>query len=105
VPGKVTGLFYGAPKQFLAQCIGTATCFVFVFASMWVFFKLVDVIIGNRVSAEVELAGLDLPEVGALAYPEFVLSPGSSVGAFEAPTPSPAPAPAPAGATARVEAL
>src|SRR6059036_2858557 len=105
VPGKVTGLFYGAPKQFLAECIGTVTCCVFVFASMWVFFKLVDVIIGNRVSAEVELAGLDLPEVGALAYPEFVLSPGSSVGAFEAPTPSPAPAPAPAGATARVEAL
>jgi Amt family ammonium transporter len=103
VPGKVTGLFYGAPKQFLAQCIGTATCFVFVFASMWVFFKLVDVIIGNRVSAEVELAGLDLPEVGALAYPEFVLSPGSSVGAFEPQRPVPAPAGAPA--TARVEAL
>jgi len=105
VPGKVTGLFYGAPKQFLAQCIGTLTCFVFVFASMWVFFKLVDVILGNRVSVETELAGLDLPEVGALAYPEFVLSPGSSVGAFEAPKPLPAPSPAPAAATARVEAL
>jgi ammonium transporter, Amt family len=105
VPGKVTGLFYGAPKQFLAQCIGTLTCFVFVFASMWVFFKLVDVILGNRVSVETELAGLDLPEVGALAYPEFVLSPGSSVGAFEPPKPLPAPAPAAAGATARVEAL
>src|SRR5438094_5321708 len=105
VPGKVTGLFYGAPKQFLAQCIGTLTCFVFVFASMWVFFKLVDAILGNRVSAEVELAGLDLPEVGALAYPEFVLSPGSSVGAFEPQRPSPAPAPAPAGATARVESF
>jgi Amt family ammonium transporter len=103
VPGKVTGLFYGAPKQFLAECIGTVTCCVFVFASMWAFFKLVDVILGNRVSAEVELAGLDLPEVGALAYPEFVLSPGTSVGAYEPSRPSPAPAPAPA--TARVEAL
>ena len=105
VPGKVTGLFYGAPKQFLAECIGTVTCVVFVFASMWVFFKLVDVIIGNRVSAEVELAGLDLPEVGALAYPEFVLSPGNSVGAFEPSRPSPTPSPAPAGATARVESF
>jgi Amt family ammonium transporter len=104
VPGKVTGLFYGAPRQFLAQCIGTLTCFVFVFASMWVFFKLVDVLVGNRVSAEVELAGLDLPEVGALAYPEFVLSPGTSIGAFEPPAPARAPAAAPAGATARVEA-
>jgi len=41
-----------------------------------------------RVSAEVEMAGLDLPEVGALAYPEFVLSPGT-IGSYE-----PAPAPA-----------
>jgi Amt family ammonium transporter len=105
VPGKVTGLFYGAPKQFLAECIGVLTCFVFVFATVFVFFKVLDAIIGNRVSAETELAGLDLPEVGALAYPEFVLSPGSSVGAFEPPKPLPVPAPAPAGATARVEAL
>jgi Amt family ammonium transporter len=105
VPGKVAGLFYGAPKQFLAQCIGTLTCIVFVFVTMSLFFKLVDMIIGNRVSAEVELAGLDLPEVGALAYPEFVQSPGSSVGAFEAPAPAGARATAPAGATLRTEAL
>ena len=65
----------------------------------------VDVILGNRVSAEVELAGLDLSEVGALAYPEFVLSPGNSAGAFEAPRPSPVPASAPAGATVRVESF
>ena len=102
VPGKVTGLFYGAPKQFLAECIGTLTCFVFVFATMWVFFKVVDVIVGNRVSAETELAGLDLPEVGALAYPDFVLSPGS-IGGFE-PSAVPAPAPAGAPAVARVTA-
>jgi len=90
VPGKVTGLFYGDGRQFLAQCIGTITCCVFVFAMMWVFFKIVDAMVGNRVSAEVELAGLDLPEVGALAYPEFVLSPGGTAG-FE-PTPAPTPA-------------
>jgi Amt family ammonium transporter len=35
---------------------------------------VVDKIIGNRVSAEVELEGLDLPEMGALAYPEFAKS-------------------------------
>ncbi len=28
VPGTVTGLFYGAPKQFVAQVIGTLVCFV-----------------------------------------------------------------------------
>jgi ammonium transporter, Amt family len=74
VPGTVTGLFYGAPKQFLAQVIGTLTCFVFVFAAFYVFFKVLDAVLGNRVSAETEIAGLDLPEMGALAYPEFALA-------------------------------
>ena len=93
VPGTVTGLFYGDARQFFAQCIGTLTCAVFVFTSFYLFFKLVDVVIGNRVSAEVEIAGLDLPEMGALAYPEFEIatSTGSS-GALPAPTPMPAPA-------------
>ena len=77
VPGTVTGLFYGDGKQFAAQCIGTLTCFVFVFVSFYVFFKVLDKIIGNRVSAEVELQGLDLPEMGALAYPEFQSAPGT----------------------------
>ncbi len=71
VPGAVTGLFYGNSSQFFAQCIGTLTCFVFVFVSFYVFFKVLDAIMGNRVSAETEIAGLDLPEMGALAYPEF----------------------------------
>jgi Amt family ammonium transporter len=74
VPGAVTGLFYGDSKQFFAQCIGTLTCFVFVFVSFYVFFKVLDAILGNRVSPETEMAGLDLPEMGALAYPEFEVS-------------------------------
>ena len=59
-----------------AQIVGTVTCFVFVFASFYAFFKVVDVLVGNRVSAEVELEGLDMPEMGALGYPDFVLTPG-----------------------------
>jgi Amt family ammonium transporter len=70
---------------------------VFVFTSFYLFFKLVDVVIGNRVSAEVEIAGLDLPEMGALAYPEFEIATSTtSSGALPAPTPMPAPASAPA---------
>ena len=38
------------------------------------FFKVLDKVIGNRVSAETELAGLDMPEMGALAYPEFTMT-------------------------------
>ncbi len=78
VPGTVTGLLYGDARQFAAQCVGTLTCFAFVFVSFYAFFKLVDLLIGNRVSAEVEIGGLDLPEMGALAYPEFPLSPASA---------------------------
>jgi len=73
VPGTVKGLFYGDASQFGAQCIGTLTCIAFVFVSFFVFFKVVDALMGNRVSAEVELEGLDISEMGALAYPDFVL--------------------------------
>ncbi len=86
VSGTVRGLFYGGAGQLLAQCIGALVCFAFVFATMWVFFKVVDLVHGNRVPAETELAGLDLPEMGALAYPEFAMSSStSSTWTVEAP--------------------
>ncbi len=70
VATPVTGLFYGGGfNQLFAELIGTATCFVFVFASFFIFFKVVGALVGNRVPAEVEIAGLDMAEVGALAYP------------------------------------
>src|SRR5216117_2368393 len=80
VPGAVRGLFYGDASQFLAEAIGTMTCVAFVFTSFYFFFKLVDVLLGNRVPADVELAGLDLPEMGALGYPDFVINPGGAEG-------------------------
>lgn len=54
----------------------TATTVVCVFVTFNVFSTLVEKTIGNRVSAEVEIEGLDIPEMGALAYPDFVLTPG-----------------------------
>jgi len=80
VAGTVRGLFYGDATQFLAQVIGTATNFVFIFAASWAFFKLCDVLMGLRVAPEVEIEGLDLPEMGALAYPDFSLVPSHSGG-------------------------
>jgi Amt family ammonium transporter len=76
VPGTVKGLLYGDASQFAAQAVGTLTNIVFVFVMFFVFFKVVDAVMGNRVSAEAELEGLDIPEMGALAYPDFVLGPG-----------------------------
>ncbi|HEY6224983.1 MAG TPA: ammonium transporter [Gemmatimonadales bacterium] len=71
VPGAVRGLFYGDPSQFVAQLIGGVTNFVAVGAMAYGAYKLTEVLVGgHRVSAEVEELGLDLSEVGALAYPD-----------------------------------
>jgi Amt family ammonium transporter len=77
VQGTVRGLFYGDARQLGAQLIGTVTCGVFIFAVFYAFFKLVEVTMGNRVSAEAELEGLDVPEMGVLGYPDFVITPGA----------------------------
>jgi len=75
VPGTVKGLFYGDPSQLIAQSIGVLTNIVFVFSVCWVFFKVQDAIMGLRVSAEDEIGGLDEPETGVLAYPDFTVLP------------------------------
>jgi ammonium transporter, Amt family len=79
VPGTVRGLFYGDASQLAAQAVGTLTCIVWVFATFFAFFKVVEAVMGNRVAAEVELNGLDIPEMGALAYPDFVLGSATPV--------------------------
>ena len=80
VNGNVTGLFYGDAGQLVAQLIGVATLIGFVFTFSFVVNWIIDVVVGQRVSAQTELAGLDLPEMGALCYPEFEVK-ASSVGA------------------------
>jgi Amt family ammonium transporter len=74
VTGSVTGLFYGDNGgQLVAQLIGVVTLLGFVFSLSFVFNLLIDWFVGQRVSAKTELQGLDLPEMGALGYPEFEL--------------------------------
>jgi Amt family ammonium transporter len=43
------------------------------FGTGFIMFKVMDKIMGIRVSPEEELQGLDVPEHGTPAYPEFVL--------------------------------
>ena len=73
VSGSVTGLFYGDAGQLVAQLIGVATLIGFVFTLSFVFNLLIDWCVGQRTSAKAELEGLDIPEMGSLGYPEFVL--------------------------------
>jgi ammonium transporter, Amt family len=80
VAGTVRGLFYGDASQFAAQVVGTLTNVVFVFAASWAFFKVCDMVMGLRVAPEIEIEGLDIPEMGALAYPDFSLVPSHSSG-------------------------
>jgi Amt family ammonium transporter len=71
VPGAVRGLFYGDASQFVAQLVGGAANFVAVGVMTYVAYKITAVLVGgHRVSAEAEELGLDLPEMGALAYPD-----------------------------------
>ena len=73
VTGSVTGLFYGDASQLAAQLIGVSVLIGIVFTISFLFYLLVDMIFGQRVSAKDELEGLDVPEMGAVGYPEFML--------------------------------
>jgi ammonium transporter, Amt family len=64
----VTGLLYGNTGQFAAEATGMLTNVVFVFFSSLLVFYLIELTIGNRVSPETELQGLDVPEMGAPGY-------------------------------------
>lgn len=75
VTGSVTGLFYGDAGQLVAQLVGIATLIGFVFTFSFVLNWLLDIFMGQRVSAESEIEGLDIPEMGQLGYPEFVFKP------------------------------
>ena len=70
----VTGLFYGDPSQLVAQCIEAGTAIAWnVVVGGGIFWAIGKLIGGNRVSAETEIGGLDVPEMGVPGYPEFVL--------------------------------
>ena len=70
VAGGVTGLFFGDASQLLAQLVAIAVLIVWGFGFSFLFFKILDKVWGLRVSPEVELDGLDIPEMGVLAYPD-----------------------------------
>jgi Amt family ammonium transporter len=67
------GLFAGRPGQLMAQVVGVATLLGFIFPMSYGLNWLLNRVIPYRVSLDGERQGLDLHELGADAYPEFVV--------------------------------
>jgi Amt family ammonium transporter len=68
VAGTVRGLFYGDSSQFVAQLIGVSANIIYVGLIGFIVFKLIDIIVGNRVTPHAEIDGLDIPEMGVPGY-------------------------------------
>jgi Amt family ammonium transporter len=68
VAGKVTGLLYGDSGQFVASVIGIVANVLWVVPVAALAFWIIGKLVGNRVSLEDEVNGLDIPEMGVLGY-------------------------------------
>jgi len=70
----VRGLFYGDGGQLAAQAVHVIVGFAWAFGITYLIFTIAKNFMKIRVSPEVEIEGLDMPEFGVLAYPDFVLA-------------------------------
>jgi len=77
VDGTVKGLFYGNAGQFWAQLTDAIVVVVFCSLMTIAFFTILKRTMGIRSDAEHEISGLDMPEMGAMAYPDFLEAQGS----------------------------
>jgi Amt family ammonium transporter len=74
----VTGLFYGDSKQLLAQALGAGACLAYLSIASIVIFKGISALTGGqRPPVEVEVDGLDIPEMGCLGYSGVVMDKAS----------------------------
>ncbi len=73
VTGILGGNFSVGLGQLGAQAIGVIVIWTVMLGIAYAFFKIQNAVTkgGIRTPAEEELAGLDMPEMGVLAYPEF----------------------------------
>ncbi|HWA85969.1 MAG TPA: ammonium transporter [Opitutus sp.] len=74
VAGTVRGLFYGGGmSQFWAELVGVVTCFVTLSILSIIAYYIAEKTVGNRVSVDVEIEGLDVPEMGVPGYGGMVM--------------------------------
>ena len=77
VKGGVAGVIEGEWGQLFAQLTSMAVLIAWCSLATIVFFKVLDATIGMRSKEEDEISGLDMPEMGAFAYPDFLEAQGS----------------------------
>jgi Amt family ammonium transporter len=74
VTGTVKGVFYGGGmSQFWAELIGVVTCFVTLSVLSIIVYFIAEKLVGNRVSLDDEIEGLDVPEMGVPGYHGLVM--------------------------------
>jgi Amt family ammonium transporter len=77
VAGNVKGLFYGDGGQLAAQIVDCLVVVAFCSIMTILFFNILKRSpVGMRTTDEQEIAGLDMPLMGALAYPDFLEAQG-----------------------------
>ena len=76
VIGILGGDFTLGLGQLGAQALGVVVLWTVIFGIAFTFFKIQNAVTkgGIRPTAEMELEGMDIPEMGALAYPEFEMA-------------------------------
>ena len=67
-PGGADGLFFGNPSQLWIQCVAVLVTIVYAFGLSYILLKVIDKVIGLRVSKEDEISGLDLSQHDETAY-------------------------------------
>ena len=88
VSGGAGGLIDGQPDQVLRQLAGIGAVWGYSFAMTFGILKVLDLVMGLRVTHEEELVGVDMSQHGERAYAEALMS---SVEAMAAPRSSLAP--------------
>jgi Amt family ammonium transporter len=76
VKGPVKGLFFGDAGQLWAQLTDMVVLVTFCSVMTIVFFTIMKRTMGMRSAEDAEISGLDMPELGAMAYPDFLEAQG-----------------------------
>lgn len=70
--GVIAVALFSQDARLSTQLLGASAILAWAFGTSYLVFKLIDVVVGMRVSNEEEIIGLDISEHGSDAYPEFV---------------------------------